>query len=146
MKQTTLKRRLTEPKVYALVIKVNQNMALYTGVHFSLEEAYTAARRRNAARIGKSSNDTDHELWMWEIMSIQAINDLSSPQEPIELKEAQKIELTSDDMVGQLSTMKNDLMKKIIDTKDKEMFDKAKSMFSDSEQRLILDRLVSGEK
>ena len=40
---SNLKREIMEPKVFAVMVRSENAQALYLGVHFSLEEAYSSA-------------------------------------------------------------------------------------------------------
>lgn len=59
-----LNRMIMEPKVYALLVKSTRGQVLHMGVHFSLEEAYAAARVRMQTlaphQVGEAM---DIDLW-----------------------------------------------------------------------------------
>lgn len=59
-----LKRMITEPKVYSLIVTSERAQILYIGVHFSLEEAYGAARQKMEAFAGSRPGEAmDIDLW-----------------------------------------------------------------------------------
>ena len=53
-----------EPKIYALVVTSEKGQVLHLGVHFSLEEAYAAARKRMESLVSHTVGEAmDIELW-----------------------------------------------------------------------------------
>jgi len=59
-----LKKMIAEPKVYALMVRSDRGSVLHLGVHFSLEEAYAAARTRmQSIATHKVGEAMDIDLW-----------------------------------------------------------------------------------
>ena len=59
-----LKKQVTEPKIFALIVKSPHASILHLGIHFSLEEAYTSARQRMEAFTPHEKGDNiDIDLW-----------------------------------------------------------------------------------
>lgn len=59
-----IKRMVLEPKIYALLVTSNRGQVIHLGVHFSLEEAYSAARQRmEMLTPHKPGEAMDIELW-----------------------------------------------------------------------------------
>jgi hypothetical protein len=60
----TPKNREVEPKVFALLVKFSQGQLLYVGVHYALEEAFTAALHRlEDLPQFTPGEDVDIDLW-----------------------------------------------------------------------------------
>lgn len=61
---SNIKRMLIEPKVYALIVSSSKGQTLHLGVHFSLEEAYSVARRKlEQIAVHDPGEAVDIELW-----------------------------------------------------------------------------------
>ena len=76
---TKLKRTVTEPKIYAVMVESARGQVLHLGVHFSLEEAYSAARQRMEVLAPHSQGEAmDIDLWN-TIPARQAIAQLMDP-------------------------------------------------------------------
>lgn len=74
-----MKKTVLEPKVYALILKSKCGQSLHVGVHFTLEEAYGAARRRIEKLPGYKDGDAvDIDLWN-TMPGRQAIVELMDP-------------------------------------------------------------------
>lgn len=59
-----LKKTVVEPKVYALLVKSARGQVVHIGVHFSLEEAYKAARLRMETLVPhKPGEAMDIDMW-----------------------------------------------------------------------------------
>ena len=58
---SNLKREIMEPKVFAVMVRSENAQALYLGVHFSLEEAYSSAVKTLPG--WKPGDNTDIDLW-----------------------------------------------------------------------------------
>lgn len=59
-----LKRKITEPKVFSLLISSMRGQIMYMGIHFSLEEAYAEAKRQmNDFSPLKDGESVDLDLW-----------------------------------------------------------------------------------
>ena len=77
----TIKQLLSEPRVYALIVRSSQMEILHLGIHFSLDEAYSAARRHIENLKGiRPGEAIDIDLWnsipAHEVMS-QFVNPIS---------------------------------------------------------------------
>lgn len=59
-----IKRLVLEPKLYALLVSSTRGQVLHLGVHFSLEEAYSAARKRMEQLAPHAAGEAiDMQLW-----------------------------------------------------------------------------------
>jgi hypothetical protein len=59
-----LKRIISEPKIYSVLVSSAKGQILYLGTHFSLEEAYAAARMKLEALSPHGPGDAiDIDLW-----------------------------------------------------------------------------------
>lgn len=74
-----IKKTVLEPKVYALIVKSKCGQALHIGIHFTLEEAYSSARKRVEKIPGYKEGDAV-DIDLWNTMSgRQAIVELMDP-------------------------------------------------------------------
>lgn len=129
-----IKRKTVEPKVYAVVFahlsKGEQH--LYHGVHYSLEDAY-AAFRSEQKKEGKWK-DNDDGAWKPQMWTMTALSTFlaEASEDSIEIEEATPDE-TEDN--------KNALIKRIVATKDKKLFEANKDKFSENETKYIMEKL-----
>lgn len=147
-----LKRMVMDPKVYALVVKTNRMAILHVGVHYSLDEAFAAVKQRalNESKT-KDLAKLDIDMWMWEVMPAPAIlarffgkeimpqafltQDLSTgaPVQP---------EVSTAEYAKKVYAMKNELMKRIIDTKDLTALAEAETFLTETELKLIREKIA----
>lgn len=74
-----LKRMVQEPKIYALTVDSDRGQTLYLGAHFSLEDAFAAARERMEMIIPHGPEET-LSIDLWNTLSArQAIAQLMDP-------------------------------------------------------------------
>ncbi len=59
-----LKRMVTEPKIFSLLLSSDKGQLLYLGIHFSLEEAYSSAKEKMSSLPHvRREESIDIELW-----------------------------------------------------------------------------------
>lgn len=59
-----VKKMVSEPKVYALMVESAHGQVLHLGVHFTLEEAYSTARRKMESLSSHTPGEAmDIDLW-----------------------------------------------------------------------------------
>lgn len=157
-----LKRMIVEPKVYALVVKTNRMAILHVGVHHSLDEAFAAVKQRALSESGhKDVSKLNLDMWMWEVMPAPAVMKgffgrefpaqfLLTKEMAIDLSDVPPstiIEpLSTMEQAKQVYEMKNDLMKRIIDTKDLKAFEEAKTFLTKTEKEFIRAKIEPNAK
>lgn len=77
-----IKKAVSEPKVFALMVESARGQVLHLGVHFSLEEAYAAARQRM---------DTLSPTFQGEAIDIDLWNSMSARQVIAQLMDPSKV-------------------------------------------------------
>lgn len=122
---TYLKRKIVMPKVYAVEMKTSNKSILWMGVAYSLEEAIRKAR--NMALKEYTSTRMGH--WSVGKYTYESLETLVVAGCDLQLKPEETWET------------KDVLMKKIIDTKDKKLFDANRSRFTTTELQLLQDKL-----
>lgn len=145
-------------RIYSIVVKTTRVAFLHMGVYHSLDEAFAAVKMRvHAESLSKGQDIPNIDFWMWEVMPANLVltqllgtnlvelpqvveSSVSAQQDIVEEK---VIETT--DYVRQMYDMKNELIKRLIDTKDTKMLSKATALLSKSEIKLIKERINNTE-
>ena len=74
-----IKRQVLEPKIFTLLVSSAHGQVLHLGVHFSLEEAYAAARKRMEL-LSPHTQEEAIEMQLWNSMPArQAIAHIIDP-------------------------------------------------------------------
>jgi hypothetical protein len=95
----SLKRAVLEPKIYALMVESARGQVLHLGVHFSLEEAYAAARQKMDVLAPPMQGEAI-DIDLWNSMSArQVIAQLMDPAKANELIQSTLPEGTSKEPV-----------------------------------------------
>jgi hypothetical protein len=155
---SNLKREIMEPKVFALMVKSENAQALYLGVHFSLEEAYSSAVRTLPG--WKPGDNTDIDLWngmparlavAYLMDSSKIVNMMHAGEEKTTNKKdntkSKDTTITStSDFVKNIKDTKNDLIKKLIEDGDVDQVKSMKGLISSYSQKYILDEIEKKNK
>lgn len=147
-----LKRTVADPKVYSLIVKSNRMVILHMGVHYSLDEAFAAVKKRFIEEGEKKDpSKLNLDLWMWEAMPASAVmskffgkdymTSLVLPVANLSTDEHPPAEVSASEYAKQVYDMKNELMRRIIDTKDAGALQEAKSILSKKEIQLIESKI-----
>ena len=113
------------PKVYSIVMANKMHSSLYSGIHYTLEDAVTEAINDAIVRF-PNSTATNWGLAMYKCLTLEELQD----------------KLLSGRMsVVNIQQDKNFLMKKIISEKDERLFKQNKSLFSKEEVKLLEEEL-----
>jgi hypothetical protein len=146
-----LRQKTVEPKIYSLVVKANRVAILHVGVYYSLDEAFGAIKVRAMAEtktIDPSKLTLD--LLMWEVMpAVGILNRLFDEQPPeqallpAEIEAIPQATISTSEYVKQVYNMKNELMQRIIDSKDVVALAKAKGILSKTEIKLVRNKIAS---
>ena len=147
---TKIKKAVLEPRFYALLVRSIRGQVLHTGVHFSLDEAYSAARTKmNMMARHNPGDSVDIELWncmsakdCLDQISDNPIQEQSRPVESIVKKEPVKNpEKTIKDTVKELHKAKNDLMKSLINQGNIDDVKKIGAVLNNNEKRLVIKKI-----
>lgn len=143
-----LKNTLAKPKFYSIVLQTNAGAAyqgsyqfLYHGVAYSLEEAISEAKMKMKA-------DAKLVASAEEILNATAVLYYASPVskllEPFIDREMRKVPVKSEESEAVVKVKNKDpkqrvniLMKKIVDTKDRELLEKNRGKFSEPEIKYL---------
>ena len=129
-----IKTKAIKPKVYALVLRNSLNEFLYQGIHYSLEEALQRAReiaKERTSLLGGSFLDWNMVLWnMLDLEQIQneVIEDNTQNFKDYLDKTIEGLDKDFD---------KNELMTKILETKDKKLFKEKIKLFDKNEIKML---------
>lgn len=147
-----------EPKVYGLILESPETMFLSIQYAYSLEEAIVLAKieyeKQNPTKLGLLSTFMGAKLGLFTIKSIKeltaekkmedVIKSVNVVPAPLTATEAvHSNEKTGAEKIKLLLTekQKNELMKEIIDKKDRDLFKKNLNVFSGSEIKYLKNQL-----
>lgn len=142
---TKIKRKNVEPSVYAIVARSQTFTVLHLGIHHSLDEAMKVAFDKLEASLPASKKKEYKELYLSDVIpATRAIAALVG-QEALEF-DGKKIannrrEKTLEELLADIQGNKNDLMKKVIDSKDPSLLKSMSKFFSKNESRLIEEKI-----
>lgn len=75
--QNNIKKMVFEPKLYTVLVRSSKGQALHLGVHFTLEEAYAAARTK-LIELTPHANGEPMDIELWNSLSAnECIQNLS---------------------------------------------------------------------
>lgn len=138
----TLKKQEVEPRVFAVFLSsVNQGQipnhgVLYMGLHYSTEEALEKAEEMGRAQsIQVFGQSVGFNIRIHESMLVRDILDKSTITEVPVVREPSALGDYSD------SKLKNQLMKQIVENKDRSLFKKIGWMFTTNEEKFLTDNL-----
>ena len=124
-----LKKKEIEPKVLAMFLRAGTKTGLFMQSAYTLEEAATISMD-NFRKSAGYGNDVIVSIEMWVSLSATDAFSKFIPEEPLKEENIKTIDKGN-----------NTLIKKIIDSKDIELFTKSKSKLTKAEQRFIMDSL-----
>lgn len=170
-----LKKSVLEPKVYTVLVSSTHGVVLYMGIHFTLDEAYTAARIQIES-LAKHESGESVDIDMWNSVSVRDIvskivdpskvtlgiakpminkkRTVIAPELPFDLNKliAPKNELgvskkpTIAELMNDVKKAKNGLLKKLIDDGSVEDVQKLhSSIITPYEKRYVIQR-ITGKK
>lgn len=134
---SNIRQKLVAPKVYAIVLKVNNYQYLSLQSAYSLEEAFGKAKK-TLADSNASLGLPDIELSKIDMFIHSEADDLFADYRDEKLAEVQEVPQTLE--IAQNVSIpegKNSLMKKIIDTHDLKLLEENRSKFSEAEVRYL---------
>lgn len=142
MTDRPLKQAVMEPQIYAIILHSKKNAILHLGIHFSLDDAIAAATP--ALLASGESKPTDRiEVEMWTSLSakhvVRAV--LDSNEIPAMTKEI-PIRKTAKEQFEEMKKIKNELMAKIIATKDEAFLRQHKNAFTKAEIKYIENSMM----
>ena len=163
-----LKRMTYEPKIFALLVSSIHGQILHLGVHFTLEEAYAAAKAKiQSVSVHKIGDSVDIDLWnvleMKEIV-MNAMEEKSPIESSVESlkptevgkvanlsetpiivdspKSAEKIE----DYMKSVRDAKNTLMKQLIERGDIDYVPAVRDLLGTNSMRYVLKAIKEKNK
>ena len=152
---TSLPQKTMEPKIYSLVVKTNRLVILHMGVYYTLDEAFAAVKQRALEESGIKDAPMNVDMWMWEILPANAVLNkmfgkdfqgqfqiMKQPTADLSKVEIPIADIGTSEYVKQVYDMRNELMKRIIDTKDVAALDEAKPILTKAELKLIREKII----
>lgn len=140
---SNLKSKWMKPRVYALIMKVGNQTVLMIEAAYSLEEAYGYAKR-DFKKQNPGADISESHIFLFTYEEVGKLferfmeKDLE-PEPPIpppepEKKKPEPVKL---EVLGEKSQM----MKRIIEGKDRKLLEENRSSFSEAELRYLEDRI-----
>lgn len=128
---TSLRSRLQSPRVYAMVLTNGFHQVLELMAAYDYDEAFSKSVDKLRKQLPSESQEWKVFLWSkFEVKElISAITELSTCEEQIAPE------------TGNVS--KNDLMRFIVENKDRALFEARRGEFSVNEQQYLIERLGS---
>jgi hypothetical protein len=138
-----IRNTIAQPKVYSLLLETKKGALLHLGVHYSLDEAYEAAKLQIAATLGTDISDPTEnmEIDLWstlraeEALQLLTMNEGPglSPRKTVVIKKKKDVK----DHVTAIEKSKNALMKQVIGGMDEKLFNRVKKHFSRNEVKYM---------
>jgi hypothetical protein len=155
----SIKNRGVPPKLFVLAVSVtdtHDNM-LYSGVHYTLEEAYGFAKKDMGKYLNCDIEKKQVELLSWEIITAEELRErfehpvsMFIPGEGLEEGEAvtppAKVEKGLAEIARDLKVQKEVLMEKIVNDKDLGALNTYKTLFTNNEKKLLQEKILSCSK
>jgi len=129
---STIKKRIVKPKVYAIELDCGVMAYLHLGMAYSLEEALQEASR--ALLKDPTKRQVEISAWHLRKYAFKPVDEL--------INEASSLEI----LPGEVSMDKNQLMQRIVDEKNVDLFHENLSLFSVPERQILNDKLTDTEK
>lgn len=136
VKQIKLKGKIIKPKIYSMVFSKDNDNRLYSVVEYTLEGAINIAKKKLAEEGG---GETNYNIFLWHAIEIEAIY-----KEVDRLEGGTKIKKVSSQIF--VDSGKSKIMKAILDNKDSKAYETIKYLFTESEIKLIEDKLYGKEQ
>lgn len=128
---------------------------LYSGVHFSLEEAYSAAKKELAGIMGKDDNSLSAEMKSWEIITAKELEEKFEKAVNIHQSDEIQEEPEGSQLVAKIikkkpiseiakgvKAEKKKLMEKIIEDQDLGAIEVHKNLLTSNEKKLLKERIL----
>jgi len=119
-----IKKKIVGPKFYVIELVCGTTAYLGTCITYSLEEAIVIARKQFTMMLKEEVNPLSIVLGKYAVHEVEDII-------------RQSVELVNND----IKTDKNALMKKIVETKDAELYAANVSIFNDVEKKYLLEKM-----
>ena len=135
-----------EPKIYALLVGSIHGEILHIGVHFSLDEAYAAAKVK-ISTLGAHRPQDSVNLELWNTLDIGFLFEGEKPPEiPKNIDIITKDIVTEkfgstesiDDSIRDIKDRKNNLMKKLIEEGDVRQVELVKDILGTNSKRYVI--------
>jgi hypothetical protein len=123
-----IKSKEMYPKIFAILIKSGVVEFLYQGVNYSFDEAIVSAISEAEKIAGNPKNNW--QIYMFNWITLDDLN----------------LKILRENFIVDKNINKNDLMKKIIESKDENLFNENISIFNEFEIKLIKDGIIKGRK
>lgn len=145
--QLSIKKSTSESKLFAMIVTSKFGQILYMGTHFSLDEAYSSARRKIESIAPHNPNDSV-DIGLWNSMPARALIEsfvdqgqamIVLPPTGIQVElEPEPVSNSVADYVKDIKDSKNDLMKKLIEEGDLEQVEQLKEFLGTYSKRFVI--------
>lgn len=144
-----IKKGVTAPKIYSLIVRTPHSSLLHIGVYTSLDDAFASAKKEFWNFLPPRGQDRC-ELETWAVIGaeevitalcggIPNVEDVHAFMKPV-TPEVEKPKTTGD-VIKSMKQQKNELIQKIIETKDTASMRRAKGILTKNEIAFIADAL-----
>lgn len=163
-----IKKQVFEPSVYAMTVRYSGGEILYVGVHYSMDQAYHAARER-LTELHNPDPRESVEIDLWTAIqgskviadlldpssvSVEAVNNMleqivTHEQEIIKPTTKKKIPHTSGSskiIIEKPKNTKDELIKKLIDNGNRAAIEKLGDVLTENEKTFIIDQIKNNAK
>jgi hypothetical protein len=143
-----IKKTFVPQKVYSLLVKSRKGSLIHIGVHYTLDEAYDAAKAAMTLLFGESKDHVDMDLWT-TLEADQVISSMVIPGKENRLQRTAISSKKSEDRGDPLEEMikaKNTLMASILATKDLERLKKASPLLSKHDIKYLMSKIEGNTK
>lgn len=145
--QLSIKKSITEAKMFAMIVTSKYGQILYMGVHFNLDEAYSVARRKIESIAPHNPNDSV-DIGLWNSIPAKVVMEgflesgsglMILPATGIHVElDSYPVSNSVEDYVKDIKDSKNDLMKKLIEDGDLEQVEKLKDFLGTYSKRFVV--------
>jgi hypothetical protein len=155
-----LQTETKEPSVYALYMITHSAEQLYLGIHYSLEEAYLAGKKKMLAIMPDGLKDEPISFDLWSVIPAREVLKEFFDAKPVRFisdEERKNIlqafkkglfsieKSPSERFNDTVHEEKNKMIKELIESKDEEKI-KKNSKISPNEKKLIKDKIKKNKK
>lgn len=146
--KSDIKRAFIPQKVYSLLVKSRKGSLIHIGVHYTLDEAYSAAKTAMTLLFGETTEHVDMDLWT-TLEADQVISSMVVPGRERSLRRtavASKESSGAGDPLDVMVKAKNSLMSSIIASKDLRVLKKAEPLLSKHDIKYLMSKITEHTK
>lgn len=154
---TKIKRRLIEPKIFAIVVRTRSLSLLHVEVHYTLEDAFLAAKQKLYDSLPDDKKSEHIEMFLFNSLATQQFLPKFYGEEATQIALAQKPSeagataseeeppLSGEELVSQVVEGKDALMRTIIDESNLSLLRSVRQFLTTNEIKFIKDQIKAKE-